>query len=256
MTTQSLPASVTIRALGDTADITITTPHTDLMQDTIDPMGMDVSRYLTGTRAVNFAHDHGRLPVGKTVNLAQTPSGIRARFRWLDSNPEARVVRDVFEEGVLGASVEFVPVERTPNRAGGIHFAKSVLTGWALTGNPANPRCTRMLKSLRLDRPDAPVLMLADDPADDLVAFEPRDLADALRAVVADRARNEVRRRSRELFGVAPPDDAVLVLDDGRPDDTVLVDEADLRAAWAAALGQVVGREVRSAVNRLTGRVD
>jgi integrase len=33
------------------------------MRDTIDPMGMHVGPYLSGTRAVNFAHDHSyRLP--------------------------------------------------------------------------------------------------------------------------------------------------------------------------------------------------
>jgi hypothetical protein len=258
MNPQSLPASLTIRALGVESEITITTPGRDLMADTIDPMGMDVTRYLNGTRAVNFAHDHGRLPVGKTLSLAQTPQGIRARFRWLDSNPEARVVRDVFADGVLGASVEFVPVEREANRSGGLHFAKSILTGWALTANPANPECVRMMKSLGLADHE-PVLMLADDPADNLVAFEPRDLADALRAVVADQVRREVQRRSRELVGVRVPDDgAVLVLDDGSPGaaDEFIVDPDDIKTAMAEVIAAAVGRELRQQLNHLTGRID
>ena len=105
--------------------------------------------------AVNFAHDHSRLPVGKTVSLAKSPQGIRARFRWLESNPAAAAVRAAFAEGVLGASVEFVPVESEPNPHGGYHYAKSVLTGWALTANPANPQCMPMLKSLGLGRAGA-----------------------------------------------------------------------------------------------------
>src|SRR5438477_9061967 len=108
--TKHLTAGVTIRATGDQPSILITTPARDLMSDTIDPEGMDVASYLNGTRAINFAHDHSRLPVAKTVTLARSAQGIRATFAWLDL-PDAQLVRRAFEAGVLGASVEFVTVE-------------------------------------------------------------------------------------------------------------------------------------------------
>ena len=49
-----------------------------------------------------------------------------------------------------------------------------------------------------------------------------------------------------------------LVADEDPPDadDRVVVDAADVKAAMGIALAAVVGREVKAALNRLTGRVD
>src|SRR2546425_12153536 len=122
---RALPARLSIRAAGGAPTITITTPAVDLMGDTIDPRGMDIATYLGGTRAVNFAHDHSRLPVGKTLALTRSAGGIRAAWEWLDL-PDVPPVRTAYEAGVLGASVEFVIVEAEPNGEGGVHFAKSI----------------------------------------------------------------------------------------------------------------------------------
>ena len=162
---------------GGEAAVTITTPARDLMGDTIDPMGMDTSIYLGGPSAVNFAHNHGRLPVGKTLALDKSPMGIRARFKWRE-DADSQAVKAAFDDNVLGASVEFTVPEggAIPNQGGGYHFAKTILTGWALTGNPANAQCVRMFKSLGLWRGeggamtkrfdlDEPVLTLVDWPA-------------------------------------------------------------------------------------------
>lgn len=176
MTNHVMHTGLTIRATGDEPEITITTPARDLMRDTIDPLGMDVTSYLRGTRAVNLYHEHNRLPVGKTLSLAKSAQGIRCQFRWLPANPEAATVRAIFEESVLGASVEYVPVESAPNNAGGYHYAKTILTGWALTSNPANPECVRMMKSLGWG---ADVLALDDE--DVLKNLSRADVAAALR---------------------------------------------------------------------------
>jgi hypothetical protein len=223
-TTKQLPARLTIRAAGDEPEITITTPATDLMGDTIDPDGMDVTSYLNGTRAVNVFHDHGRLPIGKTLSLRKSSTGIRAKFRWLEANPEARVVRDVFEQGVLGASVEFVPVDVRPKREGGYEYVKSVLTGWALTANPANPECVRRLKSLGLVRAKP-----RDDDAEDI-----------------------------DLDGIVIDDEDVLELDDEHDEEDIL---QQLSARDVAALvREVVASEVRTGVRRAIaaarGRID
>ncbi len=233
MTTKVLPATLTIRATGTAPEVVITTPTVDYMGDTIDPMGMDVTRYMGGPRAVNFAHDHSRLPVGQTVSLAKSERGIRAKFRWLD-HPDAQQVRPVFEEGVLGASVEFVPVESARLQNGGYHYLQTVLTGWALTSNPANVECMRVTKGLGLL---------------DAVARTPRgssvdlDLA----AIPFDPA--EVARLTK-----APPGGDVLVLDD---EDVC----AGLSAAEVAGLiRQVIVTEtaagMRRVVNSALGRVD
>src|SRR3989304_737782 len=100
--TKHLYANLVIRAAGDEPEITITTPARDLMRDTIDPLGMDCAAYLSGTRAVNFAHDHSRLPVGRTVSLTRSPQGVRATFTWLDL-PDAALVRRAFGAGGGGA---------------------------------------------------------------------------------------------------------------------------------------------------------
>lgn len=201
---KSLQFGLIIRARGDEPEITITTPTLDLMDDTIDPLGMDVSRYLNGTRAVNFAHDHSRLPVGKTLDLAKSPQGIQARFRWLEANPEVRSVRGVFEEGVLGASVELVVPpegEASRNRNGGRHYAKSILTGWALTSNPANPECVRITRSLGWLAPAmAPGGLTPERRAQLRAALAP-DLQAAIAGAFADLVGVEVQRTFNRFIG-------------------------------------------------------
>ena len=246
MTTKHLPATLTIRAAGTEPDITITTPTRDLMRDTIDPIGMDTTSYLSGTRAVNFAHDHSRLPIGKTVTLTKSAQGIRAKFRWLDSNPEARTVRAVFEDGVLGASVEFVPVTSEPNRDGGTHYAKSILTGWALTANPANVECRRVLRALGL----------TDRGADVDLSVTAADVRAAVHAM-RDEMRADIERRLRWAM---LPDDAEVLRLDGEDEDVLgglshAEVESALRAAMRAVKGQIsegLGRELA----RARGRVD
>ncbi len=135
----------------DEGEVTITTPDRDLMGDTIDHMQMETATYLAGPAAVNYAHDHStHLPVAKTFSLTKSPTGIRAQFRWRN-DPFSREVKAAFDDGVLGASVEFIVPEGrpAPNRDGGFDFGRTILTGWAFTGNPANPRAVKLLKSMR-----------------------------------------------------------------------------------------------------------
>ncbi len=135
----------------DEGEVTITTPDRDLMGDTIDHMQMETTTYLAGPAAVNYAHDHStHLPVAKTFSLTKSPTGIRAQFRWRN-DPFSREVKAAFDDGVLGASVEFIVPEGrpAPNRDGGFDFGRTILTGWAFTGNPANPRAVKLLKSMR-----------------------------------------------------------------------------------------------------------
>ena len=90
------------------------------------------------------------------------------------------------------------------------------------------------------------------DDADDLVAFEAADLRAALRTVLVEQWRAAGQRQARATEPV------ILLVDEAQPeaDDRVVVDVADVKAAMATALAQTVGREVRNALNRITGRVD
>ncbi|MBI4254216.1 MAG: hypothetical protein HY616_04025 [Candidatus Rokubacteria bacterium] len=150
MTTKILPATLRmVRTAGDEPEAIITTPHEDLMGDEVMPEGMDTEKYMGGPRAVLFAHDMGRLPVARTVSLAKSPGGIRARFRWMDGNPDAAAVRKVYEAGALGASIGFIPHESEPlGRSRGLRFTKTTLTEWSLVPVPANPQCVALVKSL------------------------------------------------------------------------------------------------------------
>ena len=69
--TKWLSAGLVIRVAGDEAEIDITTSARDLMRDVVEPLGMDVSRYLAGPRAVNYGHQHDDIDdlVAKTVAL-------------------------------------------------------------------------------------------------------------------------------------------------------------------------------------------
>ncbi len=136
MLTRQVAGTLThARSHGDEASVVITTPDLDLMSDRIGSMQMDTASYLAGPAAVNFAHDHkSRLPVAKTIALDKSQSGIKARFRWRD-DAFSREVKSAFDDGVLGASVEFLPKEDpVRNEDGGFDFRKTILTGWAFTG--------------------------------------------------------------------------------------------------------------------------
>ncbi|MCZ6550953.1 MAG: hypothetical protein O6926_06090 [candidate division NC10 bacterium] len=152
MFTRQVAAILTrAQSRGSEAEVTITTGDKDLMGDRIDPAGMDVTTYLSGPASVNYAHDHqNRLPVAKTTALDKSPLGIRAHFRWRD-DAFSREVKAAFDDDVLGASVEFIVPEggAVANQTGGFDFRKTILTGLALTGNPANPRAVKLLKGLR-----------------------------------------------------------------------------------------------------------
>lgn len=248
--TKHLSATLTIRARGAEPEITITTPTTDYMGDVIDPMGVDVSRYLAGPRAVFLAHDYGKLPVAQTLALTKSAQGIRARFRWLEGNPEAATVRRVFDEGALGASVGFVPIE-SEAATRGYRYTKSVLTEWSLTGNPANPECVKLFKSLGLGgaafrSPRESSVDLDVTREDVRAAFRSPEI----RRWIAEEAARRVR------WSMLPPDADVLTLDDEEPDVLAGLTEADILTALRAGIGAAAEAGVRQAVNAARGRID
>jgi hypothetical protein len=203
METRTLDVAITRAADpgGDESEMWITTPHQDLMGDTIDPLDMETDTYLAGPAAVNFAHNHDRLPVAKTLALAKSAQGIRARFRWR-KDAASQEVRAAFIDDVLGGSVEFIVPDggAVPNGKG-YHFKNTILTGWALTGNPANPRCIKMFKSLGLWRSGDELIRLPDVPVErtlgdlEKVSTVRRMVPEILGELLAQKVASVVRQR-------------------------------------------------------------
>jgi hypothetical protein len=189
--------------------------------------------------------------------LTRSPVGIVAKFRWIEGNPEARSVRAVFEAGALGASVEFVPVETPqPNKAGGYHFPKTLLTGWALTGNPANLDCVRLVKSLGLVGADDVGLELAE-PEGSQAAVDPTAVQTGLREVIAAQVHREVLLQMFGMTGAAAEEPALIVVADGSDDpDVAFIDPEGFREAWDAVLKETVTEEARRQVLYMRGRID
>jgi hypothetical protein len=260
---------------GDEAEVTITTPDQDLMGDCIDPLGMATDTYLKGPRAVNFAHDHSRLPVARTLALNTATQGIRARFRWR-TDATSQEVRAAFDDGVLGASVEFIVPEggAVPNGKG-YHFTKTILTGWALTGNPANPRCVKMFRSLGLWRGGDELVRLPDIPAERPVSDLEKVVAmrrtvraavgEALAQRVADVVRQKVRGDAPYLtITDSPATGAARAMRHHVGNDPVLrvagMTDHEVRRQVAeitkTALSDAITAAVSTAIRRARGRVD
>ena len=249
-TIKTLPVHLTlVRGAGDEPECIITTPHEDLMGDEVMPEGMDTARYMGGPKAVLFCHDSGRLPVAQTVSLAKSPGGIRARFRWLDGNPDVAAVRAVYEAGALGASIGFIPRESEPLARGrGLKFTKATLTEWSLVPVPANPQCVALVKSLGGRS--------ASRGGADLSVITREEIATVAREVVGA----EARRRTSEAVERGRP----LSLAEREFDFTVLVGGAEDDVPSAAEIGEalretlpaLVGAAVERAVRQAQGKLD
>lgn len=165
-------------------------------------------------------------------------------FRWLEGDAEAARVRNAYEQGALSASIGFQIEDAVLNELGGYDIRKARVVEVSLVPVPANEHARALTKSLGAGRVD---------DGDQLVAFEEADLRAALHTVLGEQLRAVGRRQARA------PEPVVFLVDDEEPpeaDDRVIVDVADVKAAMGLALAAVVGREVRAALTRLTGRVD
>lgn len=156
---------VTVRATSraDAPSITITTSGRDRENDRM----MIDKLVVPDALPVLFSHEHRELPVGRTVAIARTPTSLRATFQWLENDARAAAVRNAFEQDMLSASVGVRVTDAVPNEFDGFDLGGE-LVEWSLVGVPANPECTRLLKSLGLAsdaaRGDETVLILRDGP--------------------------------------------------------------------------------------------
>jgi hypothetical protein len=231
-------------AVAGTERLKITTPGLDFVKDRIFPLGMETARYMAGPRAINFAHDHNNLPVARTVRLEKSASGIVSEFVWLEGDPQAALVRNAYRQGLLAASVEFIVGNGKRNEHGGYDFDRSELTGVALTANPANPECVRLMKALSAPRPVAALRRTAEAERDevlDVTGFTEDELTRLAAGTGRHRSEpfGDPYRRDHEITDVSREDLRTSV-------------QGVVRVALAAA----VRAETAKALNRARGRVD
>jgi HK97 family phage prohead protease len=260
-----------IKALGDRqVETTASTGSLDRELDRILASAWDLDAYRRNA-VVLWGHDHRLPPIAKSIDIRVVGNALRT----IDQFPPRGVyaladqVHDLVKAGfITSKSVGFRPRAWRPNDAGGRDYTDVELLEHSYVSIPANPEAVVTAKAKGVRDPAAltrwfgtprggEAIEVVDD-SDERVFVDERTLAEARAAVLGRQVRAEVRRQARGLFGVAPPDDAVLVLDDGQPgaDDAFVVDERDIQAAMAHVIATTVGRELRQQLNALRGRVD
>src|SRR5207302_452595 len=77
--------------------------------------GIKYDSYLKNP-VVMFAHNYGKLPIGRTTELKLTPQRWTAKVKYAPT-PEALQVKQLVEEGFLrAASVAWIPLKTEPIR--------------------------------------------------------------------------------------------------------------------------------------------
>ncbi len=129
--------------------------------DVIDPLGMDVSRYMQNP-VVLWMHGWSPaaaetpaagIPIGRTLALRRDASGIEADFEFLEGDPFAARVRNAWERGFLRtASISWLTLEARPLTEGGrgLLHSKTELLEWSLVPVPADPNASRELHAAGL----------------------------------------------------------------------------------------------------------
>jgi hypothetical protein len=192
------------RSPGDANSITISTAAIDRERDRIMPDGCESDDFMRTGGPVLYGHDHRELPVAKTTALRRVATGIRATFQWLQGDDRASRVKNAFDQGLLCASIGFMPLERTPNECGGMDYPRWTLLEWSFVPVPANPWAVRGLKALGLVPDDEPVLHVLGpsdtelflnvaEPDNRVIDVDPATLNAAVRSVLRESIRDTIR---------------------------------------------------------------
>ena len=188
-----------------------------------------------------FAHGTRTLPVGMVTGVHRHPHRTEMSFRWLEGDAEAARVKNAYEQGALSASIGFQVEDAVPNELGGLRHSE----GARRRGEPGPGAGERARAGAHeVARRGA----RADE--DQLVGVR------GGRSPRAPSARSSASSCAPRAGSARAPEPIVFVLDDEAPpvaDDLVVVHPEDVKAAMGLALAAVVGREVKAALNRLTG---
>ena len=216
--------------------------------DVVDPEGMDVTNYLRNP-VVLWAHDYaGRtpsagLPIGRTLRLDRSASGIDAEFEFLPDDPFARRVENAWDRGFLrSASIGWESLEAEPlGRGRGVRHRRTELLEWSLVPVPADPGASRELYAAGMrslgfeDLLDGPLEGRSGvrHPGVHVLAQELDDQWDYLRSRLGLRGAESPRLR-RRLERIAAEIGDILGGEPGRVDGGDTADEG-LREALARA---------------------
>ena len=226
--------------------------------DVVDPEGMDVANYLRNP-VVMWAHDYaGRtpaagLPIGRTLRLDRSASGIDAEFEFLPDDEFARRVENAWDRGFLrAASIGWESLEAEPlGRGRGVRHRRTELLEWSLVPVPADPGASREIyaagmRSLGfedlLDGPAGAPREGVRHPAVHVLAQDLDDQWDYLRSRLEPRGAESPRLR-RRLERIAAEIGETLGGEPGRVDGGDTADDD-----WGEALARAA-----SAARELTG---
>jgi hypothetical protein len=229
-----LTAEITGRTAEGLPSTWLTTDGVDAMDDRVIQSGLVFRDPLP----ILFSHQYSELPVGQaTPDLIQRgPHRTRLAWRWLEGDARASAVRNAFEQNMLGASVGMRVLDSTPNAFGGYDITRAEVIEGSLTATPANPECTRFLKSLGLVGRG----VTSCPAATDCPNVDQREVCPAGRLCPMTGPARTSWRDER----------TVRILDDREP--VWRVDAAEFAAAWQLAVADVV----TATYNRLKGRAD
>ena len=224
--------------------------------DVVDPEGMDVTNYLRNP-VVMWAHDYaGRtpsagLPIGRTLRLDRSASGIDAEFEFLPDDEFARRVENAWDRGFLrAASIGWESLEAEPlGRGRGVRHRRTELLEWSLVPVPADPGASRELYAAGMrslgfeDLLDGPARREGvRHPGVHVLAQELDDQWDYLRSRLEPRGAESPRLR-RRLERIAAEIGETLGGEPGRVDGGDTADDD-----WGEALARAA-----SAARELTG---
>jgi HK97 family phage prohead protease len=142
-----------------TARFVFSDARVDLMGDTINQMGWDLSGFTGGNPVALWAHDASQLPIGKALNVyVRNNSQLVGEINFVpkETSRFADTVYQMVKGGYLNAvSVGFAPTEwkfaEQKERQGGIDFLKQKLLEISVVPLPANPGALVEARSAGID---------------------------------------------------------------------------------------------------------
>lgn len=193
-----------LRGAGQNPRAVITTDDVDSERDVIRQEGLRFRprmRVLTG-------HDYGGLPVGVVEKIVQHPGRTEASWRWIENDPDAERVRNIYEQDGLDASVGLRVEESERNEHGGYNILKAEVIEFSLTPVPANAACVALMKELGQKQAHELSITLADDGPElfdvsegELRAAVALVVGEQIQKVARDALRKEMRHQLMRLTG-------------------------------------------------------
>ena len=145
----------------------ITNDTLDRANDSVDPDGLDIRRFLENPRVLKI-HDDKQWPIGRFVKLERVGNGWRGTVEFCPADypvvgPDAEFCRRALRDGFINAvSIGFRPLNYTINEAGGMTITESELLEFSIVPIPCNPDCLLVELPTTAGK-DSDVIAKADD---------------------------------------------------------------------------------------------